>query len=286
MTRLLSLLACLFVIRAGAAETFVHGLWVWKTPSVLAAPGSEEALRDFCQAEGINEVYVSIPSREFTALTARLPAIIDRLHDAHIRVEALLDSIDADLPGKPREKLLGQVREIVRFNAEHPANRFDGIHLDIEPHQRPENKGPGNLRCLPGLVEAFRAVRALAEPAGMTTNADLPNKFLKGDAEQRKALLTSVQRVTLMLYELNSPTDGKTTAQKIERLRTLSNHYLELAYASLSGPGLAKMSIALRAPDYLELLPEMLHTLDPAHRDQPHYLGWAWHCYAAHPAQP
>ena len=39
------------------------------------------------------------------------------------------------------------------------------------------------------------------------------------------------------------------------------------------------MAIALRTPDYLTLLPEMLHTLDPAHRDNLHYLGWAWHCY-------
>jgi hypothetical protein len=279
MPRLWLLLAFILMTHAGAAEPFVHGLWVWKTPSVLAAPGSEDTLRDFCQSEGINEVYLSIPSREWAALEGRLPTIIHRMHAGGIRVEALLDSVDADLPGPPREKVLSLVREIVRFNADHPADRFDGIHLDIEPHQRAENKGPGNLKCLPGFVETLRAVRALAEAADMTTNADIPNKFLKGDSDQRKLLLTSVPRLTLMLYELSGPKDGKTTAQKVEKLRKLSDHYLELAYAGLSEPDLAKMAIALRTPDYLELLPEMLHTLDPAHRDDPHYLGWARHHY-------
>jgi hypothetical protein len=279
MPRLWTFLAFFLVAHAEAEEPFVHGLWVWKTPSILAAPGGEEALRDFCQAEGIGEIYLSTPSRGFDALAVRLPALIRRLHAAHIRVEALLDSIDADLPGKPREKLLAQVEEIVRFDADHPTDRFDGIHLDIEPQQRPENKGPGNLKCLPGLVETFRAVRALAEPAGLTTNADIPNKFLKGDAGQRRMLLSSVPRLTLMLYELSSPQDGRSTPQKIEKLRNLSRHYLALTYAGLNDPNLAPMAIGLRTPDYLQLLPAMLHSLDPAHRDHPRYLGWAWHSY-------
>ena len=44
---------------AFAQQPFVHGLWVWKTASVLAAPNSGEALRDFCRAQTVNEVYLS-----------------------------------------------------------------------------------------------------------------------------------------------------------------------------------------------------------------------------------
>ena len=44
------------------------------------------------------------------------------------------------------------------------------------------------------------------------------------------------------------------------------------------------MAIALRTPDYLELLPEMLKKLDDANRSNPHYLGWARHSYNDHPA--
>ena len=252
---------------------------MWKTPTVLATLNSEEALRDFCRSKGINEVYVSIPSREFKVLENRLPKLINLLHEANISIEALLDSIDADKPGKPREAMLDHVKSILQFNQRHPADRFDGIHLDIEPHQRAENKGAGNLKCLPDLVATLRAVRSLAEESGMMTNADIPNKFLKGDISERRMLLTSVQRVTLMLYELNSPTDGKSTTDMIEKLRKISDNYFEMAYAGLSEPNLAKMSIALRTPDYLELLPEMLKTLDRNHQTDPHYLGWSQHSY-------
>jgi len=109
----------------------------------------------------------------------------------------------------------------------------------------------------------------------MMVNADIANKHLKGDANERKMLLTSVPRVTLMLYELSATDDGKTPAKKAEKLRKFSEKYLEMAYAGLNEPNLAKMAIALRTPDYGELLlPEMLNVLDAAHRRNPHYLGW------------
>jgi hypothetical protein len=52
-----------------------------------------------------------------------------------------------------------------------------------------------------------------------------------------------------------------------------------MAYDSLAGRDLARMAIALRTPDYGELLPQMLARLDDANRDNPHYLGWARHSY-------
>ena len=76
---------------------------------------------------------------------SRLAGLIEQLHRSNIRIEALLSSEDADEPGKHRDKLLDRVHEIVQFDQGHPKDQFDGIHLDIEPQQRPENKGPGNL---------------------------------------------------------------------------------------------------------------------------------------------
>ncbi len=45
---------------AGAAPSLIHGLWVWKSPTVLEAPRGAEALGDFCKSEAINKVYVSV----------------------------------------------------------------------------------------------------------------------------------------------------------------------------------------------------------------------------------
>jgi hypothetical protein len=260
----------------------VHGLWVWKTPSVLAAPHADEALRDFCRSEHINEVYVAFTAvvKAGPATENQLAALIRTLHKSGIHVEALLSSTDADEPGPHREKLLDHVREVIAFNQSHPNASFEGVHLDIEPQQRPENKGPGNLNFLPGLLDAYRAAHRLAEPAHLTINADIQKKLLEGNLDQRRSLLLSLPQFTLMLYELSNPGDGQSTEQKEEKLRKESTRFIEMAYQGLTDQKLAKIAIGLRIPDYGPLMPQMLKTLDETFRANPHYLGWAWHQYA------
>ena len=265
---------------AVAQEPFVHGLWVWKTASILATPNSGEALRDFCRAQTVNEVYLSYsPDKADATEEAEVAGVIALLHRSGIRVEALLSSVNADEPGAHREKLLGHVQAVVEFNRKHARSGFDGVHLDVEPQQRPENKGPGNLGFLPGLLEAYRDVRALAEQNRMTVNADIPNKFLKGDLGQRQALMSSLPRLTLMLYELSNPSDGASTAAQADKLRQASENYFNMAYQGLSQAHLAKMAIGLRTPDYQSQMPNMLKTVQQDLSGNPHYLGWAWHSY-------
>jgi hypothetical protein len=248
---------------AANADGLVHGLWVWKSKSVLAAPSGPDALLKFCESQGINEVYLSVAGDN-----QQLAHVIARLHRSNIRVEALLSSIDADQPGKHRDKLLSRAQAIVRFNRKHAQERFEGIHLDVEPHQRRENKGPGNLKFMPDLVSTYRAVRGIAEPAGMTVNADIPNKYLKGSITERRMLLSSVPRLTLMLYELEA-----------EKPQKAAQRSIQMAYEGLMGEDFARMSIALRTPDYGGQLPAMLKSLDEALGGNPHYLGWARHSY-------
>jgi hypothetical protein len=196
----------------------------------------------------------------------------------------LLSGTDAYQPGKPREKLLGEVRAVLEFNQKHPQDRFDGVHLDIEPQQLPQNKGEGNLQFLPALVETYRAVRTLAEQDQMTVNADIPNKVLKGDPRERTMLLSALPRLTLMLYELSGSAGEDTPAEKTAKLGQAAQRYLDMAYQGVGNPNaanksLAKMSIALRTPDYGASLPAMFKFLDDTLRANPYYLGWAWHSY-------
>jgi hypothetical protein len=262
---------------AGEAR-HAHGLWVWKGPAILAAPQGAEQLREFCQAQGINEVYVAVLSEGQVANAAALSGLIRSLHAGQVRVEALLSSTDADQPGRHRDALLGHVRAIIGFNQQHPRERIDGIHLDIEPQQRPENKGAGNLGFLPGLVEAYAAVLALAAPAGLSIDADIQNKLLKGSVEQRRQLLQSLPRLTLMLYELSSAHGGD-SAQQAQELARASRQYLDLAYAGLPADGLATLTIGLRTQDYGDRLPQMLQSLDAANGADARYRGWARHSY-------
>jgi hypothetical protein len=256
-----------------------HGLWVWKGPSILQSQASVESLRDFCRTNQINEVYLSVSQRGEMMPATNMVRVIGVLHRSGIRVEALLSSENADEGGKHLEKLLGEVQTIVRFNQQNSANRFDGIHLDIEPQQRPENKGPGNLRFLPGLVQAYRAIRELSERAGMSVNADIQNKLLKGDIDQRKLLLSSLPQLTLMMYELSSPKDGDDEAKQAAKARDASKKFLDMAYDGLNGQRVAKMIIGLRTPDYEGRLPAMLQALGDSNQSDPHYAGWARHSY-------
>jgi hypothetical protein len=274
------LAALVYVSNAVAQEPSVHGLWVWKTPIILDLPARGQALRDFCRSQQINEVYLSFSSQNGGAAEQQeIQKLIALLHKSHIRVEALLSSIDADQPGKHRNKLMAHVSEVVTFNREHAKDRFDGIHLDIEPQQRQENKGPGNLAFLPNLLDTYRGVRTVAEQNQMTVNADIPNKFLKGDLNQRRALMSSLPRLTLMLYQLSSPNDGESSTAQADKLRKASENYMQMAYQGLSGGSLAKLAIGLRTPDYGQQLSAMLKLVQDALSGNPHYLGWAWHSY-------
>jgi hypothetical protein len=274
------LAAVIGLIPGALAQQPVHGIWVWKTPTLLDLPSRGEALRDFCRSHQINEVYLSFSSQNGGAAEEQeIEKLIGLLHKSHIQVEALLSSTDADEPGKHRDKLIAHVNEVLSFNRSHPRQRFDGIHLDIEPQQRQENKGPGNLGFLPNLLDTYRAVRVLADQNQMTVNADIPNKLLKGDLNQRRGLMTSLPRLTLMLYELSSPGDGESTAAHADKLRQASTKFMDLAYQGLVGGDLARLAVGLRTPDYGQQLPNMLKVVQDTLGANRHYLGWAWHSY-------
>ena len=257
----------------------VHGLWVWKAEALLHSASRARALLAFCRSEQITEVYLSVPQKNIKVDEQAIGHLIEQLHGANVRVEALVSSTTADMGGSARTKLVEHVQAILRFDGLHGDQRFDGIHIDVEPQQRPENKGEGNLQFLPGLVETWREIRVLAEPRGLTVNADIQGKLLKGTLAQRRSLLSSLPRLTLMMYELNSPNDGKSAEEKATKVRDTSAEMLARAYQGLNDAGLARMAIALRSADYGKLLRQMLQALDEANAANPHYLGWARHSY-------
>jgi hypothetical protein len=273
---LASLLALYWSLPSHAAQ-LSHGLWVWHGAAVLAPADGATKLREYCRTRGIDEVYIAVSDRGKMLLDRPVSDTIQLLHAANIRVEALLSSDSADEPGRHRDKLIAQVQDVAAFNRQHPGSRFDGVHLDIEPQQRAENKGPGNLLFLTGLVQAYRGVRAAA--GGLSVDADIQTKLLKGSSTQRRELFEALPRLTLMLYELDAPGAHLDSAAKARQVQSASQKFLAMAYADLPDTGMANLSVALRTPDYGAELPGMLAALDDANGTNSHYGGWAQHAY-------
>lgn len=277
LSRLIGLTLIALISLPALSATRTHGLWVWKGPAILSDERAAQRLVAFCRDNDINEVYLAISSHGVMMPDDRVIEVIGALHRNLIRVEALLSSDDADEAGPHRDKLLREIGDIVQFNRRSPHNRIDGIHLDIEPQQRAENKGSGKLRFLPGLVETYRAARAQAELVGLTLNADIQNKLLKGTLAERRMLLGALPRLTLMMYELSAP--GEDEAAQVSQVQRASRKFLDMAYADVDGSTSARMVIGLRSPDYGDELPVMLEALDAANSADPHFLGWARHSY-------
>jgi hypothetical protein len=277
-TSIAFLVAALSTSLPASAANLVHGLWVWKGPAILQNERDDRKLIAFCRAYAITEVYLAISSHHVMMTDRRTIEVINRLHGVNVRVEALLSSEDADEPGRHRDKLLSQVDRVVQFNQRAPGSRFDGVHLDIEPQQRAENKGSGNLGFVADLVETYRAVRARAERAGLTVNADIQMKLLKGSADERRALFGSLPRLTLMMYEL-SKGDAMNEVARATQVQTAGQKFLSMSYAEIDSGSLAKLAIGLRTPDYGDTLPHMLDALEAANAANPHFLGWAEHSY-------
>jgi hypothetical protein len=255
---------------AQAQQPEVHGLWVLKTPFLLDLPARGVALRNFCRTHHINEIYLSYTSQNGGAAEQQeIEKLIALLHRDHIRVEALLHSKDADEPGKNRDKLLGHVNEVLAYNQHHSHQQFDGFHLDIRPQDRLEYQGNGKLGYLPGLIDAYWAVRNAADMKQMTVNADIPVAVLKADANQRRALFTSLPRFTLMLENVPAGQLSQTAGQS-----------LQAAYQGLKGSDLAGIVVGLRSSDFAEQLPPALATGTDPVSSNTHYLGWAWHAYS------
>ena len=85
----LTALLCLLPGAAAQSQNgqFVHGLWVWKTPTLLDLPSRGEALRDFCRSNQINEVYLSFTSQNTAEPEQQeIGKLIELLHKSRIRI--------------------------------------------------------------------------------------------------------------------------------------------------------------------------------------------------------
>jgi hypothetical protein len=273
-------------LSASGHSLSVRGLWAYNGNSIAASSSGAENIRDFAVSQHINEIYISALPNNNTELNDEISNLISVLHQSTIHVEALIGSSTADEPGAPRDALLAIVQAILQFDQQYPETQFDGIHLDIEPQQRPENSGANALQFVPNLIETYSEVNALAAPANLVVNADIPVEVLRASLDQRESLFTALPRFTLMLYGVSSQSSGQSVQQEVSILQQASQKYLSMAYNGLNGENLATLAIGLNTADYgYALMPTMLSAVDQSNATNTHYPGWSCYSYSDYQEQ-
>jgi hypothetical protein len=122
--------------------TSYRSMWVWNTNGLLASPRAANRLFDFCFRTGLKGIYLSVDferaseHRAAVSLRDDLPYgnFLGAAHQHGLRVEALAGA-PAWAANPYHARATGAVRAIAAFNAKQPAaDRFDGIHFDVEPY--------------------------------------------------------------------------------------------------------------------------------------------------------
>lgn len=189
-----------------------RALWVWNAREALTRPGLD-ALLALCDQWGFDTLFLSS-----SAMGPR-PTVDDvevyrvalrRLHRAGRRVEVLLgqanwvDRAPSALP--PRLETVLQYQEGSRR-----AERFDGVHLDVEPQTLPawRNDRPALLRRYLGMLSSIAGAIRRRDPSTLVTADIAPYYFSIATDHGRslgEAVLDEVDVVALMAY---SPADGR-----------------------------------------------------------------------------
>jgi hypothetical protein len=130
--------------QAGAPAA-ARAIWTWEPASyaMLERPAEADEAIAFLQAKSVRTLFLYADAFHARSIIANEPQryrqLIAKLHGAGMRVYALLGSgyLKTEryvLPGH-RAEALAMFQRVLDYNAKAaPAERFDGINLDIEPH--------------------------------------------------------------------------------------------------------------------------------------------------------
>ncbi len=116
-------------------------MWVYRTEALLASNAEQESLLAFCKERRIADLFWQINhdrSQNYALKHGEATrTFLQAAHRQAIRVHAL-DGDPADTFTRNHDRVLAKVEAVITFNE--AGERFDGLHLDIEPHALPEWK--------------------------------------------------------------------------------------------------------------------------------------------------
>lgn len=130
----------------GAEATPMRAMWVYQTEALLASPKERGDLWAFCRQRRITDLFWQVhftraPIGGFALGGAEKTR--DFLRDAHahaLRIHALAGDPSHTLT-QNHGRVLARADALLAFNRSSASEaRFDGLHLDIEPHALPQWK--------------------------------------------------------------------------------------------------------------------------------------------------
>jgi outer membrane protein TolC len=189
-------------LRPPRASGAARGLWVWRSSAAFRQDAGL-ALVEFALRKGLTHLFVRTGGPALRDEAAGWHAFLARAHAAGLRVHALGGAPSWSTPaGLPRA--LGFVDAVAAFNREAPIDaRFDGLHLDVEPHALPAwDDAAQQSGLLTGFMHLFDEVRA-RDRGRLGVHADVPSWFARRDHAGEPLLQSLARRVdglVLMAY--------------------------------------------------------------------------------------
>lgn len=191
-----SLLIVVLLLSAGASAAPSRATWVWDN-SVTEKAKQAELLR-FCRDRRIDTLFLHAPPEHLQERAAEFRSLLAAAHKQGVRIEALDGAATwAHEPAKAEEF----VTAVRAFNdAGGPAEKFDGVQLDVEPYDTPEWK-ESPAKVAGELLAMLDAVRAAA--GGMRLALAVPPWYGEIDLPDGSLLAETILRtdeIALMAY--------------------------------------------------------------------------------------
>jgi hypothetical protein len=170
-----------------------RALWVWDAAPLLGDRSARDDFLEFCLARGITTAWVQVTRSPAGDRLLQEDNWRELLGDARRRGIGI-HALDGDPDYVRRERhagVLQLVDTIIRFNREaHPDERFDGIHLDNEPHLLAEWHLPVMREQLLAEYLALnaRVQRIVRAEGGLEYGVDIPFWWQYPDDETGAAI--------------------------------------------------------------------------------------------------
>ncbi|HEV2021708.1 MAG TPA: hypothetical protein VGQ94_04205 [Terriglobales bacterium] len=268
---------CAQIASSRSALRPARALWVWK-PALFEDPGELEALLAFTAKKRTSTIFFSAATQRLQHEPELYRRLIRRAHAQGITVQALNGEPDWLFPDR-RSGAVAFLEAVRHYDGEsRPTERFDAIHLDVEPQSLPEWKAVRHEDLAARYLAFVDWIRDQARPLALPLVVDVPvsfNRITAGPRSMSEAVLDRADQIVVMTY--------KDTAQKV-----VDANRAKMESADAAGK---KLWIGISAdPSHLPAnsasgpaesdLEAIAASVEAAFQRHPSFLGVAIHDYA------